>query len=311
MTRTIFIPSVGIRLDKALAAHPEIKSRSRAAKLISQGLVQIKGTPAKPSYITQPGDLVSIEIPVVTTSLTPFDFPLDIVFEDNYLLIINKPAGIVVHPGHGNEQKTLVNALIHYTDRLSTDFNKKRPGIVHRLDKDTSGLLVIAKNNDIHLQLSELFKKKQVHRIYRAVCYGNFTENSGSIRSFIGRHPRNRLRFCSVAKGGKIAITHYKILRESLGLTLVEIKLETGRTHQIRVHLSEKGHPIVGDNTYGRTRRRESLKSDALKIFIGEMNRFALHAAELGFCHPATGKNLIFKDEWPENLKDLLRKAQL
>ena len=310
---------IGLRIDKALASVPEIASRSQAARLLQAGRVRIGGRKLKPSYLTQVGDSIDIDIPEaeLTSKLEPYKFALQIPYEDDDLLIVDKPAGLVVHPAYGHAQDTLVNALIHHTSDLSLGFNEMRPGLVHRIDKDTSGLLVIAKNDHAQRFLAMQFQRKTTHRLYRAFAYGKFKNDSGIIRSHLKRHADDRKRVTSVptpASGvvlgpgdGKPAVTHYRVTGyHPTGISLVELRLETGRTHQIRVHLSELGHPIVGDNTYGAAGRVKGLKSVLLRTQIEGMSRFALHAMELGFVHPTSGKKMIFRAPWPSDLQMII-----
>jgi 23S rRNA pseudouridine1911/1915/1917 synthase len=296
-----------LRIDKVLATVPKIATRSQAVRLLQQGRIRIGGKVLKPSYLAQAGDIVEIEVPIETKSeLLPYDFPLVIPYEDEDLLVVDKPAGLVVHPAYAHAQDTLVNALLHYTKDLSLGFNEQRPGLVHRIDKDTSGLLVIAKNETAQRYLAMQFQKKTTHRLYRALAFGKFREEAGSMRSNLKRHPDDRKRVASVpegVEGGKPAVTHYKVKQyHQTGVSLVELRLETGRTHQIRVHLSELGHPIVGDNVYGAEKRLKSLKSVHLRKMIGDLPRFALHAMELGFKHPRTEKMMLFRAPWPGDL---------
>lgn len=303
------------RIDKALASVPQIATRSQAARLIQAGRVRVQGRVLKPSYQTHLGDVIDIDVPrVSSTELQPYEFALDIPYEDADLIVVNKPAGLVVHPACGHAQDTLVNALLHHTRDLSMGFNEQRPGLVHRIDKGTSGLLVIAKNERAQRFLALQFQRKTTHRLYRALAFGKFKEASGTLRSYLKRHPENRKRVASVpipddgsTPDGKLAITHFRVASyHPSGISLVELRLETGRTHQIRVHLSESGHPIVGDENYGATKRLKNLKSVYLRKLIEAMPRFALHAAELGFVHPTTNKQMIFKSPWPEDLLPLI-----
>lgn len=316
----------GLRLDKALAQVPEIGTRSRAAFLISENSVSLirdktKKIILKPSYETQINDKFNIEFPdAKPTELVPLEKDLDIIFEDEDLIVVNKPAGLVVHPAAGHEQDTLVNALLNHSKNLSMKFGEDRPGLVHRIDKDTSGLLVIAKNDYTHEKLAEQFKNKTTHRIYWALCYGRFKSEIGTFQSYLARHPIDRKRIASLMDrnkkiirqpsldlNGKWAVTHYEERKYyTSGISLIHLKLETGRTHQIRVHLSEAAHPIVGDVTYGADHRLNSIKSQTLKELIRNLNRFALHAAELGFCHPRSLKNLKFNVNWPQELQALI-----
>jgi 23S rRNA pseudouridine1911/1915/1917 synthase len=296
-----------IRMDKALSQHPEIRTRSRATKLIERGLVTFNQIPVKASRPTQLGEAFEIEMPQQTsTKLEPLELALDVVFEDQDLIVINKPAGLVMHPAAGHEQDTLVNALLHHTQDLSMGFQENRPGIVHRLDKETSGLIVIAKNDETHHHLAEQFQARSIHRLYWAICYGNLKTKQATVETNLARHPRDRKKFAS-GRNGKVAITHYQVLQESVqGLSWLAVKLQTGRTHQIRVHLSEAGHPIVGDLIYGTARRVNSLKSGPLKKCIGELSRVALHATELGFIHPRTGEQKSFSAGWSTDLLELI-----
>lgn len=297
---------VNQRIDKVLARLSDIGSRNRASYLLNQGFVLKDGKPLKPSYKVQEKDFFEIKIPnIKSEKILPYNFPLDIVYEDPSLLVVNKPSGLVVHPAAGHEQDTLVNALIHYTDDLSMGFHEKRPGIVHRLDKETSGLLVIAKDNSTHENLAQQFQKKSVHRIYEALVFGHLKQPSGRIETLLARHPTQRKKFASTQNKGKKAITHYQVLKEFHDLSLLQLRLETGRTHQIRVHLSEMGHPIVGDDTYGGVKRAKNLKSVRLRKFIQDMNRIALHAKELGFCHPEKEEQLMFQAPWPTDMSEI------
>ena len=249
---------------------------------------------------------------------------LDVKYEDSDLIVINKPAGLVVHPAAGHDNDTLVNALIARKTTLANSADPLRPGVVHRLDKDTSGLLVLAKSSEAYEHLVECFKKRSVLRTYWALVYGEPKEDSFTIKSYIARHPKHRKKFHSTQlanfeneqtasaqeeKGlGKLAISHFKKEFSRSGLTLLRVKLETGRTHQIRVHISEYGFPIVGDETYGgSTKRIKSLKSMKLRTMISSLNRFALHAAELGLEHPTTKKSLSFSSDWPDDLSELVK----
>lgn len=305
----------GLRIDKALAYCQDVGSRSQASRLIALGHVYFKGKVVKASQPVATGEVFDLQIPVIEgTELTPYDFPLDIVYEDSELLVVNKPAGLVVHPACGHLNDTLVNALLHHTTDLSMGFNEKRPGLVHRIDKDTSGLLVIAKNDEAQRFLAMQFQRKTTHRLYWAITLGSPKEKSGTVRSYLRRHPDDRRRVASVPEAkpgeeqvGKLAITHYTVLKDHpSGLAWLQLRLETGRTHQIRAHLSELGNPIVNDETYGGTKRVKNLKSVALRATLSEMKRFALHATELGFVHPTSHKRMDFKADWPADLKPLI-----
>ncbi len=312
----------GLRIDKALAKMPEVETRSQASRLLARGLV-FPGTsapsnstdstiaPVKPSQVVKLGETFRIYIPFIPkTTLIPYEFPLEIAYEDSDLIVVDKPAGLVVHPAYGHAQDTLVNALLHHTKDLSQGFDEQRPGLVHRLDKDTSGLIVIAKNENAQRALALQFQRKITHRIYRAVVFGEMKPALGTVTSYLKRHPEDRRKSASVEAGSpnaKFAITHYRTLQtHASGLSLVELKLETGRTHQIRVHVKEAGHPVVGDTTYGADGRTNGLKSVALRKIITSMPRFALHAFELGFYHPTARDFLRLKSKWPDDLKPLI-----
>lgn len=309
---------IGCRLDKYISLLPEIKTRSRATYLFEKALVFINGRPTKSSYKIKGGEDVLIKLPQeeISKELRPLDINLDIRYEDDDLLVVNKPVGLVVHPAAGHSDDTLVNALVSYCKSLSMKFGEDRPGIVHRLDKETSGLLVVAKNDFSHENLAAQFKERSIHRIYYAVCLGISPKGSGTIISYLARHPVDRKRYASIQKHsldeietlrGKRAITHYKVLQKNpSGIMLIQIKLETGRTHQIRVHMSEAGFPIVGDRLYGADKKLSKVKGAALRETLKSTPHFLLHAAELGFSHPKTGKNLCFRVGWPAGSKKII-----
>ncbi len=313
------------RIDKALSSHPMIGSRSKAALLIDKNYVKqitASGTekPVKASYLLQVGDRFVIRVPEVQVDvgLTPLDLKLDILFEDSDIIVLNKPANLVVHPAHGHRADTLVNALVHHTKDLSMGFGENRPGIVHRLDKETSGLLVVAKNNAAHEALARQFKERTIHRIYWALVYGTVKQSDGKITSYLARHPSDRKRFASLKEplgtnpAGKLAITNFRKLEESIkGFTLLEMKLETGRTHQIRVHLSEMQHPIVADLLYGAKGRNKNIKSHSVRKLVEELNRIALHAKELGFIHPRTQEKMFFTSPVPGSLLNLFTEIEI
>lgn len=299
------------RLDKYLALLPEIQTRSRALHLIEKDLVRVNGKPCKPALAIKGGETIEIVIPESNDEeIKPLDLKLEILFEDEDLIVLNKPAGLVVHPAAGHSDDTLVNALVHHTSDLSMKFGENRPGIVHRLDKDTSGLLVIAKNDFSHQHLSNQFKNRTIHRIYYALVEGQPRISKGRIESYLSRHPTDRKRFSSVrdekkvylksvpnyAGPGKWAVTDYEVLKANKISSYVKLKLHTGRTHQIRVHMSELGCPLAGDEIYGR--RKPGVKVSGL----------ALLAAELGFDHPRDGRQLLFKVDWPIPLQVDLKK---
>ncbi|SLN73088.1 RluA family pseudouridine synthase [Oceanibacterium hippocampi] len=301
----------GDRLDRVLAAHLPDLSRTRVKALIEAEKVRSGAqTIAEPSYRVKPQQIFILAVPVaVDAEPAAQEIPLDIVHEDDDLVIVDKPPGLVVHPAPGNADRTLVNALIHHCgSSLSGIGGVRRPGIVHRIDKDTSGLLIVAKNDMAHAALAKQFAAHSLERHYRAIVWGVPRSSSGEIRGNIGRDPRHRKRMAVVADGGKAAITHYRVLERFGELaSLVECRLETGRTHQIRVHMTHIGHPLVGDSLYGRNRRGRQSASDAsMREALNAFPRQALHAASLGIIHPRTGKTLKYLAEIPNDMKTLL-----
>jgi 23S rRNA pseudouridine1911/1915/1917 synthase len=298
--------SNGLRLDKFLGLAPEIGTRSKAALLLETGSVWLNGKSAKASAKVSSGQIVEALLPpAVSSTLEPLHLELEIPYEDADCLVVNKPAGLVVHPAAGHAQDTLVNALIAQVKNLAMGFGEHRPGIVHRLDKDTSGLLAVAKTNSAQEILAAQFKAKTVDRHYWAIVYGEPKQKRGRIESKLARHPTQRKKFSS-RPVGKIAITNYEVLQSASGLSLVRCRLETGRTHQIRVHLTELGHPIVGDLIYGSSRWASRLGKD-LKTRVEAMNRIGLHAYELGFALPSNGERKKFVAAWPSDLQDLIK----
>lgn len=269
-------------------------SRSYMQKLIENGGVLLNDTPVKTKYKVKEGDCFSLEIPEVKElTVEPENIPLDIVYEDKDIIIINKARGMVVHPAEGNYTGTLVNALLYHCRDLSDINGVRRPGIVHRIDKDTTGLLVVAKNNRAHTSLAEQIKEHSVSRIYTALTEGIIEENSGCINAPVGRHPIDRKKMAVNTKNGKDAITHFTVLKRYSNTTLVKCRLETGRTHQIRVHMAYIGHPVAGDPVYGRRDNRG-------------LSGQALHAGELTLTHPTTGEEMTFTAPLPEDFQNLL-----
>ena len=291
-----------VRLDLFLATHTSL-SRSRAAEIIKENLVTVNGKNEKKNFLLFPGDEVLALLPEdKELEAGPENIPLDVVYEDNDLIVINKPQGMVVHPAPGNPDHTLVNALLfHCRDSLSGINGRLRPGIVHRIDKYTSGLLVAAKNDAAHIGLSELFQKHDFVRKYRAVVYGNLKEDSGTVRLAIGRHRSDRKKMAAYpwdAPNTKNAITHYRVLERFSGYTYVELALETGRTHQIRVHMLSLGHPVVDDKLYAPGRKSFGLDGQCL------------HAKVLEFCHPVTKEEMKFDSPLPEAFEAILEKLR-
>lgn len=297
----------GQRLDKFLSSQNEIGSRSRAEFLIDEGLVLVNQVLCKASYKIKSGDVIEFQIPTKSeTQIAPLDLKLDILFEDSDLIVLNKPANLVIHPAAGHEADTLVNALVAHSGELSMKFGEDRPGIVHRLDKDTSGVLVVAKNDFAHEGLAVQFSERTIHRLYEAITLGTVPKSTGFMESHLGRDPKDRKKFASVPNG-KWAKTNYKKLKDHpAGLSLVELKLETGRTHQIRVHLSEAGFPVLGDVLYNGNKWAR-IQGKNLREDISQIPRFALHAKELGFVHPRTKEPLNFTVAWPEDIQPTLK----
>jgi 23S rRNA pseudouridine1911/1915/1917 synthase len=303
------------RLDRLLSQAIDGLSRMRIKALIEAGQVCIgqtgdMRTVTEASYRVKPGEVIELRVPPAEEAVPkPQAMDLAIVYEDEHLIVIDKPAGLVVHPAPGNPDRTLVNALLaHCGDSLSGVGGVRRPGIVHRLDKDTSGLLVAAKHDAAHIGLSELFARHDIERCYRALVWGRPSQNKGRIEGNIGRDPKNRKKMAVVQRGGKTAVTHYAQV-ESYGMaaSLLDCRLETGRTHQIRVHLASIGHPVLGDPLYSRARRRRAVDFDEeLRHAIGDFKRQALHAVELGFRHPMDGRDLIFHSPLPHDMKTLV-----
>ena len=302
---TGLVPSAD-RLDKALAKATDL-SRARLQALIADGHVAVSGQIEISAKAKVPeGARFEIRVPpAVEAQAQPQDIPLDVVFEDEHLIVVDKPAGMVVHPAAGNPNGTLVNALLHHCrGQLSGIGGVARPGIVHRIDKDTSGLLVVAKSDKAHEGLAKQFKDHSIERRYLAVCGGHLRTSEGTISTRIGRSDANRKKMAVLDKNssrGKHAVTHYKLLKKLKSASLIECRLETGRTHQVRVHCASIGHALLGDPVYGRTpaELRKILKD------LG-FERQALHAASLGFEHPATGKWLEFGSELPEDMQELI-----
>ena len=287
---TVELSDAGIRLDKYLSEKLPELSRSSITKLIEDEKVTIGDRAVAKSYKVAAGDMISIELSdPVEVDIIPEDIPLDIVYEDEHLLVVNKPKGMVVHPAPGNHTGTLVNALMYHCGGALSGINGElRPGIVHRIDKDTSGLLVVAKSDIAHNGLSEQIRDHSFTREYLAVCYGNIKEDERTVDAPIGRHKVDRKRMCVTQLNSKPAVTHVYVLERYPGFTYIKCRLETGRTHQIRVHLSYIGHPIAGDPVYGPSKVITSLDGQCL------------HAYKLGFIHPVSGEYLEFTADPPE-----------
>ena len=291
----------GARLDAWLASQPELAadglSRSRLQALAAEGNVTVNGDPARPSQRLRPGDVVIVSVPPARSpaDLIPQDIPLSIIYEDSHLVVVDKPSGLPVHPGPGHPDGTLVNALLAHCPDIRGIGGELRPGIVHRLDRDTSGLLVVAKSQTAQQNLTEQMQRRAMLKEYLAVAVGLVTPESGTVDAPIGRDPRHRQRM-AVSAGGRDARTHYETLAELPGHTLLQLRLETGRTHQIRVHLAWLGYPVLGDEVYGKA--------------SGLLCRQFLHAARLGFHHPVSGEWSEHRAELPEELQSVLQQLQ-
>lgn len=298
ITLEISAEEAGIRLDKILGENLPDFTRSALQKLMEQGNVTCKGKALAKNYKARAGDVITVIIPPPENMDTlPEDIPLDIIYEDDDLLVVNKPKGMVVHPAPGNYTGTLVNALLHHCgDSLSGINGVIRPGIVHRIDKDTSGLLIVAKNDASHRHLAAQIKEHSFTRIYESVVYGNLKEDTGTVEAPIGRHPTDRKKMCVTEKNSRNATTHYTVLGRYPGFTHVKLKLETGRTHQIRVHMAYLGHPVAGDPVYG------------VKKVITALKGQCLHARVIGFIHPTTGEYLEFTSDLPDYFQTFLKK---
>ena len=306
------------RIDKFISTHLEGTSRHRVQLAIKAGYVFLNDTPAKANAIIRPDDVISVRMPYQRrgVEILPEDIPLDIVYEDEDVLVINKPAGMVVHPGHGNFSGTLINALSHYLGiTQGPDAEDERMGIlVHRIDKDTSGLLLVAKTVEMQQRLAKQFFEHSIERKYIAVVWGNIKEDEGTVEGTIGRDPNDRLRYrvYDDPEKGKYACTHYKVLERFGFITVIECRLETGRTHQIRVHMSSLGHPLFNDERYGGAEIRQGTIYSKYRQFIENCfaicPRQALHAKTLGFVHPRTGEMMRFDSEIPADMTALIEK---
>ncbi len=292
------------RLDQFISRAIDGMTRSTAQRLIESGLVTVNGAPCKSSLKLVGNECITVRIPPAAPAVpVAEEIPLEIRYEDRDVVVINKPAGMVVHPGAGNPSGTLVNALLAHCTDLSGIGGEIRPGIVHRLDKDTSGLLVVAKNDAAHQHLSQQFSRHSIKRVYVALVYGVMKADKGRIEGAIGRHPSNRQKMSGASRHGKHAVTHWQVIERFPGFSLLKLRLETGRTHQIRVHLSESGHPLVGDPVYGGSGRLSSVKDVPLREAVRKFDRQALHARVLGFIHPVTGEYLEFEAALLETLR--------
>ncbi len=295
----------GLRLDIFLSQKDAGLSRSQARRLIDGGEALVDGRPARASHRLRPGERVSLHRPPpVPAGIVAEEIPLDIRYEDDAVLVVDKPAGMVVHPAAGNSRGTLVNALQFHCGRLSSVGGLMRPGIVHRLDKGTSGLMVIAKTDEAHRHLSEQFKKRRVSKHYTVLVHGDLREDEGVIDAPVGRHPVERKKMSTASRRGKAALTRWRVLERYGDCTLLEAQIETGRTHQIRVHLGAMGHPVVGDAVYGGSKR--AADSPALRAALKRLTRQALHAGRLSFLHPLTGRVMSFESPLPADMAEVI-----
>ena len=297
---TLFPDIPGERLDAYLARAAEGMTRSAAQRLIEEGCVLRNGKPAKKNDKLTPGDRIEVSLPEVKeTEIVPTDIPLDIVYEDEDVIVINKPKGLVVHPAAGHQEDTLVNGLLFSkAGELSGINGELRPGIVHRIDKDTSGLLAVAKNDLAHTVLASQLKDHSMARTYDAIVCGNLKEDAGTVDAPIGRHPSDRKKMCVIARNSKEAVTHWEVVKRYRGYTHIRCKLETGRTHQIRVHMAHIGHPILGDTVYGH--KKPELGQDSQ----------CLHAGALCFRHPRDGRPVMVFAPLPEYFQKVIEKLE-
>ena len=322
---SLTVPKIGDRerIDKYIARFIENASRTKVQKAIDLGYVSVNGELVKSNYLVKPEDEIEIELDVPQKQdVLPENIPLNITFEDEYLLVINKPPAMVVHPAYKNYSGTLVNAILYYSKThdgsLSNLNGFERAGIVHRLDKDTSGLIVVAKDEITHRKLSEQFFHHTIEREYNAIIWGKLKSKKGTVTTLLGRDKRDRKKVAVLKDddtSGKRAVTHYDVIAEYDFLSLVKLNLETGRTHQIRVHMSHKGHPVFGDETYGGREPHSINLTSNIKSRINNLleiiPRQALHARLLGFVHPRTGEYLKFESELPDDMKEVIGKITL
>ena len=297
---TVSPEEAGVRIDKYLAEQLPDITRSYLQKLLKDGSVQMNGKPVKTSTKTAAGAVIELTIPdPEEPEILPEDIPLDILYEDSDVILINKPKDMVVHPAAGHYTGTLVNALMYHCKGDFSGINGVlRPGIVHRIDKDTTGVLIVCKNDKAHNALAEQLKEHSITRKYRAIVCGNLKEDEGTVDAPLGRHPQDRKKMAIVRTGGKRAVTHYRVLERFGNYTYIECQLETGRTHQIRVHMASLGHPLLGDEVYGRVKSPFKLEGQTL------------HAMVLGFIHPTTGEYMEFEAPLPEYFEKLLEKLR-
>jgi 23S rRNA pseudouridine1911/1915/1917 synthase len=301
----------GRRLDQFVADSELSLSRSQVKKLIEERAILLNDKPAKPGTHAKAGDLVSCVLPQPQPlPVEPQPLPITILYEDPSVIVIDKPAGMVVHPAAGNPSGTLVNALLYHCKDLAGINGVLRPGIVHRLDKGTSGVMVVAKDDEAYHHLMKQFKNRTVKKVYLAIAYGKFNKDEGVVDAEIGRHPSERKRMSTHARRGRPALTTWKVRERFDGFALLEIHPQTGRTHQIRVHLSSVGHPLLGDPLYGRKGRSGSAQGPVLRGCVEKLGRQALHAHRLGFIHPRSGETVEFISPIPHDMKEVLARLR-
>lgn len=298
------------RLDLFLTNHVQNATRTKVQHAIEAGMVLVNGRSVRSSHQVAPGEIIHITLPKAPPQdVVAENIPLDIPYEDEHLLIVNKPAGMVVHPAYGNYTGTLVNALLYHCNSLPAPEDPTRPGIVHRLDKDTSGLLVVAKTDGVHAHLARQFARRTIQREYQAIVWGLFPEPAGVIETLLGRSKSDRKKM-AVVREGKLAITEYDVLEQFRYLSLIKLKLRTGRTHQIRVHLAHIHHPVFGDPAYNGRQLAwgpgSASQKGEIQTFLKILPRQALHAKTLGFLHPATGKEVSFGSALPDDMTQVL-----
>jgi 23S rRNA pseudouridine1911/1915/1917 synthase len=293
----IAVQYVGKRID-VVASELTGLTRSRIQHLIDDGLLRVNDNPVRQNYRTKHGDEISLSLPEKEQSLVPEDLPLEILYRDDAIIVVNKPPGMVVYPGAGHDSGTLMNAVAHRSPVLATVGGPLRPGVVHRLDKDTSGVMVVALADDAYYSRVEQFRERTISRKYVVLVFGNLRGDNGEISLKIGRSESDRKKMSTRARRGKEAVTRWKVIERYQTATLIEARLGTGRTHQIRVHFASMGHPVLGDRTYGK---KTAVEAGRTRIAF---ERQMLHAMTLGFMHPATGQHMEFMKEMPEDMKD-------